>query len=198
MMSMINLLKIRSIAVHAALWSMIMFTMVACGNSEEAKQGAEQGGGMAAAESVQVEVDGGDSSAGVAFKDEDGNVVSLSSLKGKVVFINFWATWCPPCIYEMPSINDLKKSFSDRDDMVFLMVDVDNKIDQSVAFMRDNQYDLPVYVPASMIPSDFLAGAIPTTVILDKEGEMVARLEGGRDYTDPDLVQALNELVADN
>src|SRR5690606_29413117 len=108
----------------------------------------------------------------VTFMDEDGKKVSLESLKGKVVFINFWATWCPPCIHEMPSINKLKQSFDADDEIIFLMVDVDGKLDKSTAFMEKNEYDLTVYAPESQIPSDFLGRAIPTTVILDKTGAM--------------------------
>ncbi|MCH5684659.1 TlpA family protein disulfide reductase [Niabella sp. W65] len=134
----------------------------------------------------------------VLFKDKDGKTVSLKSLKGKVVFINFWATWCPPCIHEMPSINKLKQSFKGKNDIVFLMVDVDNKIEKSTAFMQKNKYDLPVYVPAGDIPPDYLGGSIPTTIILDKSGNMIARIEGGRDYTSPEIVKALNELVESN
>ena len=132
------------------------------------------------------------------FKDEDGRTISLSSLNGKVVFINFWATWCPPCIHEMPSINELKQSFKNNENIVFLMVDVDNKMEKSLAFMEKNRYDLPVYVPTSNIPPNYLGGAIPTTVILDKSGDMIARIEGGRDYTSPEIIKALNELVESN
>ena len=134
----------------------------------------------------------------VVFKDENGKTVSLSSLKGKVVFINFWATWCPPCIHEMPSIDKLKKTFKGNDNIVFLMVDVDGKIDKSSKWMKNKKFDLPVYVPVGNIPPDYLGGAIPTTVILDKSGDMIARMEGGRDYTDPQIVKALNELVESN
>jgi thiol-disulfide isomerase/thioredoxin len=84
----------------------------------------------------------------VTFTDGNGNTVSLKSLKGKVVFINFWAAGCPPCIHEMPSIKKLKQSFNGNDNIVFLMVDVDAK--------------------------------------------------GGRDYTSPEIVKALNELVESN
>lgn len=64
--------------------------------------------------------------------------------------------------------------------------------------MNKKKYDLPVYVPAGNIPSDYLGGAIPTTVILDKSGDMIARLEGGRDYSSPEIVKALKELVESN
>ena len=132
------------------------------------------------------------------FKDENGKTISLHSLKGKVVFINLWATWCPPCIREMPSIDALKKKFKGNNDIVFLMVDVDNKMEKSATFMQENGYDLPVYVPTSNIPSDYLGDAIPTTVILDKNGDMIARMEGGRDYTSPEIIKIINELVESN
>jgi len=131
----------------------------------------------------------------VSFTDETGKTVSLKSLKGKVVFINFWATWCPPCIHEMPSINELKKTFKGNDNIVFLMVDVDNNIKKSKAFMKNRKFDLPVYTPASDIPKDYLESSIPTTVILDKNGVMVGRIEGSRDYADPKMIKALHELA---
>lgn len=131
----------------------------------------------------------------ISFTDESGRIISLNSLKGKVVFINFWATWCPPCLEEMPSINKLKKGFKENDDIVFLMVDVDGNMTKSKAFMTKNKYDLQVYVPNGDIPSNYLGGAIPTTVILDKKGNMVNRIEGGRDYTSSEITEALNKLI---
>lgn len=131
----------------------------------------------------------------IVFNNAQGEPVALSSLRGKLVFINFWATWCPPCIEEMPSIDALYQSYKDRDDVVFITVDVDNKIQQSTAFMEKNGYQLPVYTPASQIPESYLAGAIPTTVILAPSGEMIGRLEGGRDYSEPEFVTAFDDLV---
>ena len=134
----------------------------------------------------------------VSFTDEAGKVVSLASLQGKVVFINFWATWCPPCVQEMPSINKLKQSFQGNDKIVFLMVDVDGKMEQAREFMEKNKYDLPVYIPSGRIPGEYLGNSIPTTVILNKSGVTMAHLEGGRDYTSPEIIKVLNELVQSN
>lgn len=131
----------------------------------------------------------------LAFKDKNGKTITLNSLKGKVVFINFWATWCPPCIHEMPSINELKKTFENNKEIEFLLVDVDNKIEKSNAFMEKKKYDLPVYVPTGAIPSEYLGNSIPTTVILDKNGKLVARIEGGRDYSSPEIVKFLSDLI---
>lgn len=132
----------------------------------------------------------------VSFKDESGKIITLSSLKGKVVFINFWATWCPPCKAELPSINKLKKAYEGNKDIVFLMVDVNEPIKTAKDFVTKNNYDLPVFVPEGDIPTDFVDNAIPSTVILDKEGKMVKHIVGASDYGSPEIKQLLDRLIA--
>ncbi|HUI32579.1 MAG TPA: TlpA disulfide reductase family protein [Dysgonamonadaceae bacterium] len=134
---------------------------------------------------------------GITFQDGNGKTIALNDLKGKVVFINFWATWCPPCIAEMPSINELKAKFNGNENIVFLMVDVDGKHKKAQAFMDKRKFDLPVYVPHSEIPKEYLGGAIPTTIILDKKGAIAARIEGGRDYSAPEILNGLKKLIAE-
>lgn len=131
----------------------------------------------------------------VYFRKGDGKTVDLASLKGKVVFMNFWATWCPPCIAEMPSINALYGKFNDNENVVFLMVDVDGNYQKSDSFMKKHHYDLQVVSPAGEIPPVFMQGAVPTTVILDKEGKMVYRQEGAADYNSPELVDMISKLA---
>lgn len=129
------------------------------------------------------------------FKDENGKTISLRSLKGKVVFINFWATWCPPCIHEMPSINDLRKTFKDNKDLVFLMVDVDGKIEKSKEWMKKKKYDLPVHVPDSEIPRELFTGSIPTTIIVDKQNNIIGRQVGGADYSSKEVIDLMTKLL---
>ena len=132
---------------------------------------------------------------GVLFKDETGNVIDLSDLKGKVVFINFWATWCPPCIAEMPSINKLQEKFKDNEDFIVLMVDADNQLDKSIKFMSKRNYNLKVFTPASQIPTELLGNALPSTVILNKKGKTVFKHEGGADYTNQEFIKFLETLL---
>ncbi len=186
-------MQFKNLAVRSGIFIITTIALAACGNTDKNKENTVENGNITAEEVAKVEAPAETSD--ISFKGEDGKTVTLSSLKGKVVFINFWATWCPPCIHEMPSIHELKQSFKGNDNIVFLMVDVDNRMEKSSAFMQENNYELPVYVPASNIPPDYLGGAIPTTVILNKSGDMIARIEGGRDYTDPEMVKALKELV---
>ena len=128
---------------------------------------------------------------GMQFEDEDGKIIRLSDLKGKVVFINFWATWCPPCIAEMPSINKLSEKFKDKSNVVFLMVDMDANMKKSQKFMQKNDYNLKVYVPASQISPDYFAGALPTTLLFDKSGKLVFKHEGGADYSNTEFEKFL-------
>lgn len=187
-------MQCRNLVVNSGVFLFIAISLASCGNTEKNRESKNAKENTRAEAAAKVEIQAPEDS-DLSFKDKDGNIVTLSSLEGKVVFINFWATWCPPCIDEMPSINELKHSFNGNDDIEFLLVDVDNKIEKSTIFMEENAYDLPVYVPVSTLPPSFLGGAIPTTVILDKKGEMVARIEGGRDYTHPEIMKGLNELV---
>ncbi|MGV8879629.1 MAG: TlpA family protein disulfide reductase [Sphingobacteriaceae bacterium] len=159
-------------------------------------QNASKNAGQTKQNPAEGETQGQSTNSNVSFSDGDGKTVSMNDLKGKVVFINFWATWCGPCVQEMPTIHQLRQSFKDNKDVVFLMVDVDGKYKRSQAFMEENQYDLPVYIPNGQIPEEFLGNAIPTTVILSKKGEMMARLEGGRDYSDPEIANKLKEWAA--
>lgn len=127
------------------------------------------------------------------FEDKEGKIIRLSELKGKVVFINFWATWCPPCIAEMPSINKLNQKLKDKSNVVFLMVDMDADMKKSQKFMQKNEYDLNVYAPASQISPAYFAGALPTTLVFDKSGKLIFKHEGGADYGNAKFEKFLEE-----
>ncbi|WP_316791683.1 TlpA disulfide reductase family protein [Pedobacter frigoris] len=134
----------------------------------------------------------------VLFKDANGKVIDLTSLKGKVVFINFWATWCPPCIAEMPSINGLYKKYKDNTSVVFIMADVDGTINSSTAFMKKKGYVLPVHIPASSMPREYFSGSMPTTIILDKQGRLSFNHVGGADYSNPEVAAFIDKLLKMN
>lgn len=132
-------------------------------------------------------------SSDIIFKDIEGKDINLKSLEGKVVFINFWATWCPPCVAEMPSIQTLYNEIGHQN-IVFLMVDVDNNLKKSKKFFQKKGYDLPLYEPASAIPANILDGSIPTTLILDQKGRKVLLHKGMGNYADKDFIKYLSDL----
>ena len=113
----------------------------------------------------------------------DGKMIDLQQQKGKVVFINFWATWCPPCLAEMPSVNDLYKKVKDEPNIIFLSVDVDNRLNNSSAFMKSNGYQLPVYGGnLDGLPTAFYSGTMPTTLVIDESGLVVFNHAGKASY----------------
>ncbi|RFZ94646.1 TlpA family protein disulfide reductase [Mucilaginibacter conchicola] len=125
----------------------------------------------------------------------DGSKAELQNLKGKVIFINFWATWCPPCVAEMPSINNLHQQLKADSNIVFLMIDVDHDFNRSGPFMRKHTFDLPLVQANSSIPDELFGTAIPTTVIFNKAGKMVFRHEGMADYGGQEMAGYLKQLA---
>jgi thiol-disulfide isomerase/thioredoxin len=130
----------------------------------------------------------------MSYTSLDGKNFDLESLKGKVVFINFWATWCPPCIAEMPSIDALNDKTRSNPNVVFLMIDVDNELTKSEDFMKKNNYNLPIYAPVGSIPQELFKGSLPTTVVVNKKGEIVFFNEGMADYNSGKTEKLLNTL----
>jgi thiol-disulfide isomerase/thioredoxin len=131
---------------------------------------------------------------GIRFKDIQGKVVDLESLKGKVVFLNFWATWCPPCQAEMPSINRLHAQFKDDPNFVFIMVDADSDLAKAQKFLDKKKYNLPVYEVASTIPEQLFKGSLPTTIVFDKKGRISFNEEGAANYSNRKFVAFMEQL----
>ncbi len=128
----------------------------------------------------------------------DGKAINMEDLKGKVVFMNFWATWCPPCIAEMPSIQKLYDKVKDDKGIIILTVEIEGKRDKAAKFMKRKNLSLPVVFPNSSIPTDFFNGSLPTTIILDKKGNIAHTTMGMADYSGQDIIDFLNELKAMN
>ncbi|WP_238395838.1 TlpA family protein disulfide reductase [Pontibacter pudoricolor] len=125
----------------------------------------------------------------------DGKQVSFESLKGKVVFMNIWATWCPPCVAEMPNIQSLYEKVG-SDKIAFVMLSVDEGgMDKVKKFISKKGFTFPVYMPASQLPQEFYSNAIPTTFIISPEGKIVAKQEGMADYDTKEVQEFLKNLV---
>ncbi|MDB5011305.1 MAG: resA 4 [Mucilaginibacter sp.] len=130
----------------------------------------------------------------LTLQSSDSKTLYLPDQKGKVIFMNFWATWCPPCIAEMPSINELRKKLKENKNIVFIMVDVDHDFSKSVPFMSKHGFGLPIYQANDVIPENLLGRSIPTTVVFDRNGKMVFRNEGSADYNNAKVLAYLMQL----
>jgi thiol-disulfide isomerase/thioredoxin len=129
------------------------------------------------------------------FTGEDGKAVSTSGLKGKVVFINFWATWCPPCRAEMPSLNALYNKLKDDNRFVFLFINEDEDASKAKAYLQNKSYAFPFVTRAGNIAPEIFSGTLPTTVILNKKGNVVMKHEGLANYNTDAFLKQLNELL---
>ncbi len=124
--------------------------------------------------------------------DREGNTISLEEFKGKVIFINMWATWCPPCIAEMPSIDKLHEEMGDE--VAFVMLSLDDDFEKAKDFDKRNGYDLPIYASGSNLPAMYQSSAIPTTYVIDAKGNLALTHKGMADYSDPEFKKFLNSL----
>jgi thiol-disulfide isomerase/thioredoxin len=130
----------------------------------------------------------------IKFKDAKGKIVNLEELQGKVVFINFWATWCPPCLAEMPSVNKLHEQFKNDQEVVFLMIDADSDFNKAQAYMDKRNYKLPVYTFASELPTTIFKGSLPTTLVFDKKGRISFNEQGAANYSNPKFIAFIKQL----
>lgn len=117
------------------------------------------------------------------FKDYEGNILSTAELKGKVVFINFWASWCPPCIAEFPSIEKFHSKFKNDGNIVFLMINMDDDIATGEKFFEKKNYTMPIAQAVSQVPEEIYSGSLPTSVVLDKKGIVRMHHTGFADYS---------------
>ena len=116
-------------------------------------------------------------------QDLKGNTIPFSSLKNKVIFLNIWATWCPPCVAEMPGIQSLYEKVGGNKNIAFVMLSVDqNGAEKVKKFIERKGYTFPVYMPASNIPPSFQTQTIPTTFILDRSGKIATQHNGMAEY----------------
>lgn len=106
---------------------------------------------------------------------------NLKNLKGdKLVFLNFWGTWCPPCIEEWPTIQKLYESRKDKIDFVLIaMQDEEEKV---IKFMKEKGYTAPVYIAQSPVSKNVLPKSFPTTFLLDKNGRILLKEDASKDW----------------
>ncbi|NTW49610.1 MAG: TlpA family protein disulfide reductase [Chlorobiales bacterium] len=124
----------------------------------------------------------------------DGKPVSLADFKGKPVFMNFWATWCTPCIAEMPNIHSLYTKI-DPDKIAFVMVSLDDDPNTAAKFIEQKGYTFPVYRISGGRPQAYSSQTIPTTYIISPNGKIVAKRQGLASYDTDEFREFLNGLT---
>ncbi|MGD1892774.1 MAG: TlpA family protein disulfide reductase [Cyclobacteriaceae bacterium] len=124
-------------------------------------------------------------------QDTTGAYINIADLRGQVLFINIWATWCPPCMAEMPEIAKLYNELGNE--VAFLMLSVDKDRMKAKEWVAKQQYPVPVYFLEQLSP-ELAYEAIPTTWIIDQEGKIVFRHSGMAQYNTSDFRDFLRSL----
>ncbi len=132
----------------------------------------------------------------VCLEGLNGEKVQLAALKGKVIFLNFWATWCGPCREEMPSMEALYQHYKERD-FLFLTISIDYEGRELVRkFIERHRYRIPILLdPAGKTLELFEISRIPATLIIDRNGRMIGRVIGPRNWSSPEVFSLVNQML---
>ncbi|MEJ1223865.1 TlpA family protein disulfide reductase [Sediminicola sp. 1XM1-17] len=125
-------------------------------------------------------------------KDTDMQPFNLETQKGKVILVNFWATWCGPCIAEMPSMQKLYNDYGDRVAFMFVTNEKEQKV---LDFLEKKGYELPVYFPQSKEPKILSYKLLPTTYIINKSGKIMVAETGAADWNSTSTRNLLDSLL---
>ncbi|MES9946915.1 MAG: TlpA disulfide reductase family protein [Candidatus Thiodiazotropha sp.] len=129
--------------------------------------------------------------------DMDDEVIDIGSLRGKVVVVNFWATWCPPCRREMPSLEQLHQATKEQG-VVVLAVNIGEDIDSIFPFLGrvEPSPSFPILLDSdSSSLSAWEVRGLPTTYVVAPDGKLAFRAVGGREFSHPDLIEQLMSLT---
>lgn len=124
--------------------------------------------------------------------DDKGTEIDFNSYKNKVVIINFWATWCPPCVAEMPSFQELYIKY--KDDIVFLFV-ANDKQKKVTNYMEENNFTFTNFYEVSPTPTELVSSSIPTTFIIDKKGRIVMQKKGAANWNSDYINSFLKKII---
>ena len=124
----------------------------------------------------------------------DNNSVNLSESKEKVVLMNFWATWCPPCVAEMPSLQNLYNEYGNTIDFYFITSEDPETVK---LFMEKKNYNFPVYIQTTKAPKSLFSQSLPTTYLISKTGEIIIKETGAADW-DSDKTKIIINRTLEN
>ncbi|MFK5982983.1 MAG: redoxin domain-containing protein [Flavobacteriaceae bacterium] len=120
--------------------------------------------------------------------------INLSQSEGKVILINFWATWCPPCIAEMPELQELYNEYGDKVDFYFI---TNEKPETVNLFLEKKGFNLPIFLQIEKSPEVLESSSLPTTYLISKSGEIIMRKTGAASWNSDSVHEVLNGLLRD-
>jgi thiol-disulfide isomerase/thioredoxin len=186
--------KLNAVLNIALVIALLLFLIVPDAKSWVMKQLINVGLFNARIQKEPVKKDSFDKRVDYAFIDAAGKPIGRDSLIGKIVFINFWATWCPPCRAEMPSLQSLYNKLRHDPDFVFLFVSEDESFEDAISYFRQRKFDMPLVRSTGEVPQALYTGTLPTTIILGRSGEVIYKHEGMANYNTSRFIEELTAL----
>ena len=127
-------------------------------------------------------------------KDSDNKKVSLKNYRGKIIMLNFWATWCAPCRLEMPSMEKLHRQFKDKG-LIILSVASGEKTERVNKFIKEYEITFPALIDYDQEVTDtYKVWALPTTYFINAEGKVISRINGSRDWDTKEATQYISSI----
>jgi thiol-disulfide isomerase/thioredoxin len=129
--------------------------------------------------------------------DREGRRIDLTRQKGKFLIVHFWATWCPPCVEEIPALSRFWDEYGNREDLSLYAVSVDKDWNVIDRFAAKNPSNIPVYRdPDAKTAARFGSSQYPETYIVNRSGRVLHRVQGAMSWDDPELRKRIEQLLA--
>ena len=124
-----------------------------------------------------------------------GSDISLSDYEGKFVLLNFWATWCPPCVKEMPALNVLHNKLNGSNGLEVVGVHVGPALANVKQFLKDRPVDFDILIDKSMSLSSWQVSGLPTTFLISPAGKVIYKATGERDWGSDEMVEFIRDIM---
>ena len=124
-----------------------------------------------------------------------GNDISLSDYRGKFVLLNFWATWCPPCVKEMPALNVLHNKLKGRNGLYVVAVHAGPALATVKKFLKDNPVDYDVVIDKNMSLSSWQVSGLPTTFLINPDGKVIYKATGEREWDSEEMINFIKSIM---
>ena len=118
---------------------------------------------------------------------------NLKNLRGKVLFLNFWGTWCPPCRTEWPTVQKLYDLRKDK--LEFALIAMQDQEEDVKKFLKDNNYSVPVYIAESPLDPKILPQAFPTTYLIGKDGRILKKEDSSMDWSKDSILEFIDNVT---
>lgn len=150
---------------------------------------------LAVAGGLMIKMPADSNASNFTLMSAQGHDISLSDYRGKFVLLNFWATWCPPCIKEMPALNVLHNKLKGRNGLYVVAVHAGPALATVKKFLKDNPVDYDVVIDKNMSLSSWQVSGLPTTFLINPDGKVIYKATGEREWDSEEMINFIKSIM---